>query len=607
MAARTDAGAADRSISASMSNAVTCASVADRATSSLGGVPRLRIALCQLDVTVGDLDGNVQRIADAYDRAEAAGCDIAAFTELTITGYPPEDLVLRPRFVADNRAALAKLAGRTGRCAAVVGFVDADRDLFDAAAVCAAGGVVGIYHKRLLPNYAVFDEQRYFTPGTDPLTLYVIGGVRVGVSVCEDAWSPTGPVSQLADGGAELVVNINASPYFAARLAGRERMLATRAADASCALVYVTQVGGQDELVFDGASLVFDSNGELVARARQFTDEVLIVDIAVEPVYRKRLLDPRGRHPSAALPEVVVSERPVMYDDERPARLAPVLEPVAEVYAALVLGTRDYVRKNGFTDVVLGLSGGIDSSLVACVAADALGPEHVHGVAMPSRYSSEGSRSDAAALAGALGIDFRTIAIEAAFTAFLDLLEPSFAGRAADITEENLQSRVRGMLLMALSNKFGWMVLTTGNKSEMAVGYSTLYGDSAGGFAVIKDVPKLLVYELCRHLNVVAGRAIVPEEVFTKAPSAELRPDQRDDQSLPPYEVLDPIIQGYVEDDRSIAELVAAGYDEATVRRVARLVDLAEYKRRQTPPGVRVTPKAFGKDRRLPITNGYRG
>jgi NAD+ synthase (glutamine-hydrolysing) len=590
-----------------MASGVTIASVADRATDSLDAVARLRIALCQLDVKVGDLDGNVERIVDAYEQAEAAGCDIAAFTELTISGYPPEDLVLKPGFVADNRAALAKVAGRTGRCAAVVGFVDADRDLFDAAAVCAGGEVVGVYHKRILPNYAVFDEQRYFAPGPEPLSLYVIGGVRVGVSVCEDAWSPTGPIAELAAGGAELVVNINASPYFAGRVAGRERMLATRAADASCGLVYVNQVGGQDELVFDGASMVFDNNGDLVARAAQFTEGVLVVDVDVEPVYRKRLLDPRGRHSSPPLPEIEVSERPVVNDDDRPSLITPLLDPVAEVYAALVLGTRDYVGKNGFTDVVIGLSGGIDSSLVACVATDALGAEHVHGVAMPSRYSSEGSRTHAEELAVALGIDFRTIAIEPAFTAFLDLLEPSFTGRSPDITEENLQSRVRGVLLMALSNKFGWMVLTTGNKSEMAVGYSTLYGDSAGGFAVIKDVPKLLVYELCRHVNTSAARAIVPEAVFTKAPSAELRPDQRDDQSLPPYEVLDPILQGYVEDDRTAAELIAVGHDEATVRRIARLVDLAEYKRRQTPPGVRVTPKAFGKDRRLPITNGYRG
>ncbi len=568
---------------------------------------RLRIALCQLNTTVGDLDGNTALIVDALDVAEAAGADLAAFPELAITGYPPEDLVLKPGFVADNRAALAKVAARTGRCAAIVGFVDAGRDLHNAAAVCIGGEVAGVYRKRLLPNYAVFDEQRYFTPGSERPELYVIGGVRVGVSICEDAWSPNGPIAVQGLGGAELVVNINASPYFAGRLGARERMLATRAADASCALVYVNQVGGQDELVFDGASMVFDAGGELRGRARQFTEEVTIVDLDVRPVFRKRLLDPRGRVNTEPLPVVVLTERATVDEDHRPAVVAPALDPIAEVYEALVLGTRDYVGKNGFTDVVIGLSGGIDSSLVACVATDALGAGHVHGVSMPSRYSSEGSRTDAEDLAGALGIDFRTIAIEDAFAAFLGLLAPSFDGRAPDLTEENLQSRIRGMLLMALSNKFGWMVLTTGNKSEMAVGYSTLYGDTAGGFAVIKDVFKLQVYELCRYVNVRAGRPVIPQDVLTKPPSAELRPDQRDDQSLPPYEVLDPILEAYVEEDKTASELVAAGFEEAIVRRITRLVDLAEYKRRQSPPGVRVTPKAFGKDRRLPITNGYRG
>jgi NAD+ synthase (glutamine-hydrolysing) len=568
---------------------------------------RLRVALCQINTVVGDLDGNVARILAALDDAEAAGADLAAFPELAITGYPPEDLVLKPGFVADNRAALAKVAARTGRCAAIVGFVDAGRDLHNAAAVCQGGEVAGVYRKRVLPNYAVFDEQRYFTPGADPPDLYVIGGVAVGVSICEDAWSPNGPIAEQGLGGAELVVNINASPYFEGRLAGRERMLATRAADASCALVYVNQVGGQDELVFDGASMVLDADGNVLARAGQFTDETMVVDVDVRAAFRKRLLDPRGRVRTTPLREIELSSAPTADGDARPPVVTPMLSPVAEVYEALVLGTRDYVRKNGFTDVVLGMSGGIDSSLVACVATDAIGPEHVHGVLMPSRYSSDDSLSDAEALAEALGLDRRVIPIEPAFTAFLDLLDPSFHGREPDLTEENLQSRVRGVLLMALSNKFGWLVLTTGNKSEMAVGYSTLYGDSAGGFAVIKDVFKLQVYDLCRFVNVRAGHPIVPEGVLTKPPTAELRPEQRDDQSLPPYEILDPVLEAYVEHDRTAAELIAAGYDEALVRRITRLVDLAEYKRRQSPPGVRVSGKAFGKDRRLPITNGYRG
>jgi NAD+ synthase (glutamine-hydrolysing) len=569
----------------------------------------LRLALCQINTAVGDLDGNVEQILAGLREAEAAGADLAAFPELAITGYPPEDLVLKPGFVADNQAALAKVAARTGHCAAVVGFVDADRDLHNAAAVCAGGEVVGVYRKRLLPNYAVFDEQRTFTAGTEPYRLYVIGGVRVAVSICEDAWSPDGPIAEQAAGGADLLVNINASPYFAGRLAGRERMLATRAADASCPVVYVNQVGGQDELVFDGASLVLSAEGELVARLAQFTPQIGIVDLDIEPVFRKRVLDPRGRATAPLLEEVIVSHqrpRPTSIPS-RPPTIAASVGPVAEVYEALVLGTRDYVRKNGFREVVIGLSGGIDSSLVAAVAVEALGADHVHGVSMPSRFSSEGSRTDADALARSLGIELLTLPIEPAHAGLLDLLEPAFGGLPPDLTEENLQSRIRGVILMALSNKHGWLVLTTGNKSEMAVGYSTLYGDTAGGFAVIKDVLKTRVYDLCRYVNGRAGEDIIPEAVLAKPPSAELRPDQRDDQSLPPYEVLDPILEGYVERDRTAADLVAEGLDPDLVRKVTRLVDLAEYKRRQSPPGVRVTTKAFGKDRRLPITNRYRG
>ena len=569
---------------------------------------RLRIALAQINPTVGDLDGNVAKICAAYDEAEAQGCDIVAFPELAITGYPPEDLVMKPGFVADNQDALEQVAKHTRRCVAVVGHVASDVDLYNAAAVCANGDVLCTYRKRLLPNYAVFDEARYFTPGdvTDPYELYVIGGVKVGISICEDIWSATGPVAEQAAGGAELNININGSPYHAGKVHGRERMLATRAADAACALVYVNQVCGQDELVFDGGSMVFDADGTVLARASMFVEEFLVADVVIEPVYRQRLLDPRGRHSVEPMRLVHVSDEPVSHDTPQPVRMAPLPDRDEELYEALVLGTRDYVRKNGFTDVVIGLSGGIDSTLVACVAVDALGADHVHGVSMPSRYSSDGSRTDAYSLAEALGIEIRTVAIEPAFTALGEMLAPSFEGRAADLTEENLQSRVRGVTLMALSNKFGWMVLTTGNKSEMAVGYFTLYGDSVGGYAVIKDVLKTRVYDLCRYVNRRYGREVVSESVLTKPPSAELRPDQRDDQSLPPYEVLDPIVLAYVEDDRTASEIVDMGFDEAVVRRVCRLIDLNEYKRRQCPPGVRVTPKAFGKDRRLPITNGYR-
>ena len=563
---------------------------------------RLRVAACQTNTVVGDLDGNVEKVLRGLEAAEAAGADVAVFPELAVTGYPPEDLLLKPGFVADNLVALEKLASRTGRCAAIVGYVDARRDLYNAAAVCAFGAVQGVYRKRVLPNYAVFDEQRYFAAATQEPCLFLIGGVRVGVTICEDVWTAAGPMADQAAGGAELVVNLSASPYYAGRLAERERMLATRAADASCDLLYVNAVGGQDELVFDGASLAVDSAGAVVARARQFVEDVMVVDLDVRPVFRKRLLDPRGRATAPPLEEILITAESGAADLEPRAPLcAERLAPVREVHEALVLGTRDYVRKNGFTDVVIGLSGGVDSSLVAAIAVDALGAGHVHGVLMPSRYSSAGSVSDAEALVANLGIEARTIGIEPIHAAVLGQLAPSLEGREEDLTEENVQARVRGLLLMALSNKFGWMVLATGNKSEMAAGFSTLYGDLAGGFAVIKDVPKTMVYALAREAKAI------PDEVLTKPPSAELRPDQRDDQSLPPYEVLDPVLEAYVEGDATAGDLVRAGFDADLVRRVVEMVDKAEYKRRQAPPGVRVTAKAFGKDRRLPITNRYRG
>jgi NAD+ synthase (glutamine-hydrolysing) len=533
-------------------------------------VARIRLGLAQLNTMVGDLDGNVERFLAAYDEADAAGCDLVVGPELAITGYPPEDLVLKPGFVAANRVALEKVAARTGRCAAVVGFVDADRDLYNAAAMCARGEVLGIYRKRLLPNYAVFDEQRYFASGTEPLTLYEVAGVKVGVAICEDVWSAEGPIATQSAGGAELVVIPNGSPYFRGRHAERERLVATRAEDAHCHIAYVNQVGGQDELIFDGASFVVDDDGDLLHRAPELRECVEVVDLDIRPVFRTRLLDPRGRDTAPALPVRPISDAtPNHPGSPRPPRVHSRLDEVSEVYEALVVATHDYVRKNGFTDVVLGLSGGVDSSLVAVLAAEALGPEHVHAVSMPSRYSSEGSRTDAEALCDAAGIELRTIAIEPAFTAFLDALAPSFDGLPDDLAEENLQPRIRGILLMALSNKFpGWMVLTTGNKSELAVGYSTLYGDTAGGFAVIKDVPKLLVYDLCRLHNQRAGREVVPESVLTKPPSAELRPDQRDDESLPPYDVLDPLLEAYVEDDLTRGELLDRGFDPDLVDRV---------------------------------------
>ena len=559
----------------------------------------LTIGLAQVNPVVGDVKGNADKALAAYREADAAGCDLVAFPELTLTGYPPEDLVLKAGFVADNQTWLEDFAAKTGDCVAVIGFVDgSDGVLYNAAAICHRGRVVHRYYKNLLPNYSVFDEERYFTPGddaADAATIYRIGGALVGVTICEDIWSPVGPVAAQARAGATLAVSINASPFHRGRLQERVAMIAERARDNSCAVAYVNQMSGQDELVFDGGSMVVDESGAVIARAAQFAEELLIVSIELP-----------GAQPRATARVIEITDEPRGIT-RASATLVEPLGDLAQVYGALVVGTRDYVRKNGFTDVVIGLSGGIDSALVAAIAVDALGAQHVHGVSMPSRYSSEGSRTDAAKLAANLGVELRTISIEPAFSAYLEMTAESFAGKAADLTEENLQSRVRGTTLMALSNKFNWMVLTTGNKSELAVGYFTLYGDSVGGYAVIKDLLKTTVYELCEFVNRRAGREVIPNDIITKPPSAELRPDQRDDQSLPAYEVLDPILELYVERDRTASEIIAMGHDEALVRRIARLVDVNEYKRRQGPPGVRVTRKAFGKDRRLPITNGYRG
>ncbi len=562
----------------------------------------LRVGACQLNTVVGDLDGNVERIVEALDRAEQMGCDIAVFPELAVSGYPPEDLILKSAFVDDVQAALGRVAAASGDCVAIVGFVDGEEAVadpssraFNAAAICARGRVHGVYHKRALPDYGVFDEERYFEPGSHALDLYEINGVTVGVSICEDLWIPGGPTAELARGGAQVIVNINASPYEQGKLAVREAVLRSRIEESGVPIVYVNQVGGQDELVFDGGSMALDAGGEVVARAEQFVETVAVFDI--ETIQHRR----GDVYPVEVVTESRASRAPI----ENP--LVPPLEPLAELWEALVVGTRDYVHKNGFTDICLGLSGGIDSSLVAVVAADALGPEHVHTVAMPSRYSSEGSLIDAAKVAANLGCEHRVIPIEPAHQALLDMLAPSFEGWDADVTEENLQSRIRGVVLMALANKFGWLVLTTGNKSETAVGYSTLYGDTAGAFAVIKDVWKLTVYELARWRNESSATEVIPTSVLTKAPSAELRPGQRDDQSLPPYDVLDPVLIELVERDRTAAELIADGRDPALVQRIARLIDIAEYKRRQNPLGPKVSVKAFGRDRRIPVTNHYRG
>ncbi len=571
----------------------------------------LRVGLAQINVTVGDLKGNVAKILACVEEARSLAVDLLTFPELAVPGYPPEDLLLRPQFVRDNLDALDKVVKGSSGITLVVGFVDAEEDIYNAAAIIHDGHLVDVYRKQFLPNYGVFDEDRYFRPG-NRVAVYEIAGVGVGVNICEDIWYPEGPAQAQAYGGAQVIVNINASPFQADKRFFRERMLSTRASDAAAVLCYSNLVGGQDELVFDGNSMIVGPEGEIICRGRSFEEDLLICDVNLDRVMQARLHAPRRRkeRPSftGAMPEKVhVSGKPLVSGKPPlPPHDVKPLEGVAEVYAALVVGTRDYVIKNGFTKVVIGLSGGVDSSLVAVIAVDALGAKNVAGVAMPSRFSSPGSRTDAEAVAEALGIKLMTIPIEEAFEAYLHLFSEPFAGTEFGIAEENLQTRIRGNILMGLSNKFGWLVLTTGNKSEMATGYATLYGDMAGGFAVIKDVPKTLVYKLADYRNSLGDKPVIPKSVLEKVPSAELRPGQADTDSLPPYEVLDPILQAYVEEDKGLADLLADGFDEATIKRVMAMVDRNEYKRRQAPPGVKITPRAFGRDRRLPIANRYR-
>ena len=570
---------------------------------------RYRVSLAQINPTVGDIEGNTRRIVDGIAQARALGADLVAFPELAVTGYPPEDLLFKSAFIEANLAALRDVTKAARGLTAVVGFVDRRQDLFNAAAVIHDGTLAGVYHKQYLPNYGVFDENRYFQAGREAL-VFAIGSTSVGVNVCEDLWYPTGPTTPQALAGAELIVTINGSPYHAGKARFRERMVATRAADDVVWLAFVNMVGGQDELVFDGASMIVDPHGETVARGRQFVEELVTADIDLDAVFRARMQDSRRRKETLDVARApLISVPPLPARAEAPPLPAQVAEPlprVDEVFQALVLGTRDYVRKNGFKRVVIGLSGGIDSSLVAAVATEALGRENVTGVTMPSPFSSRGTRDDARRLAKNLGIEFMRLPITPVFKGFLKSLAEPFKGLKEDVTEENIQARIRGTLLMALSNKFGWLVLTTGNKSEIAVGYSTLYGDMAGGFAVIKDVPKTLVYELSRHVNARAGKPVIPESVIDRAPSAELRHDQKDQDTLPPYEVLDAILEAYVEDSRGVADLIAEGFAPETVRKVIRMIDTAEYKRRQGPIGVKITPRAFGRDWRLPIVNRFR-
>jgi NAD+ synthase (glutamine-hydrolysing) len=580
-----------------------------------------------MNATVGDIAGNAERIRAGRDTALAAGADLVLFPELALTGYPPEDLLLREHFLSDAAAALRGLAADTHGTIAVVGFPERAEDVYNSAAVLADGAIHAIYRKVYLPNYGVFDEERYFHAGSAGAVVD-IGDERVGLTICEDIWEPGPPASDEALSGATLILNISASPYHAGKGSERERMFAQRARDNLAYVAFCALVGGQDELVFDGHSFVIDHTGETIARAAQFREDLLLCDVDLEAAAAARLreaghrgavrstISAGGKSPVDVLPGLpALAER---RDGPTPTAtggsVAMPIEPIeAEIYEALALGLRDYVQKNGFEHVVLGLSGGIDSALVACVAADALGAERVSAAIMPSRFSSSGTQQDARALATALGVSSHELPIESVVETYEEALAPQFEGRAHDLTEENLQARIRGNLLMALSNKFGWLVLTTGNKSEMSVGYTTLYGDLAGGFAVIKDVPKTLVHRICawRNSPEAAGdervSAPIPVSIIERAPSAELRSDQRDDDSLPPYDLLDRILHGYVELHLSREQLVAQGLPEAEVNRASRLVDLAEYKRRQAPPGIKVTERAFGRDRRMPITNRYQG
>jgi NAD+ synthase (glutamine-hydrolysing) len=573
----------------------------------------LRVAMAQINSTVGDFNGNVDKILGNIETARSKGADIVTFPELAVCGYPPEDLLFKPQFIQANLESLRKIAQASKDITVITGFVDEAIDIYNAAAIIHDGKIAGIYHKIFLPNYGVFDENRYFREGTD-CPIFIIGGIGIGVTICEDIWYEVGPATVQANAGAEVIINVSASPYNAGKGAAREKMISTRAADSVAIFAYNNCIGGQDELVFDGHSVIIDERGNVIARGKQFEEDLVVADLDVESIFRVRLHDPRQRKEDLLGEKLrwnqsrtVISEMP--FADKRPwlpKQLADTLDPVSEVYRALVVGTRDYVQKSGFNKVVIGLSGGIDSALVTAIAVEALGPENVVGVSMPSRYSSEGSKSDAEKLAENLKFRLMRIPIETIYQTYLETLAEPCAGTSPDATEENIQARIRGNLLMALSNKFGWLVLTTGNKSEYATGYTTLYGDMAGGFAVIKDVPKTLVYKVGRCINKIAGRELIPESVFIKPPSAELRPNQKDTDSLPPYEILDPILTAYVEDDKSVEQIVELGFDKSTAQRTAKMVDRSEYKRRQSPPGVKITARAFGRDRRLPLVNHFK-
>ena len=573
----------------------------------------LRLGMAQINPTVGDLSGNANKIIRFIDEAKALGVDLLTFPELAITGYPPEDLLLNPQFIQRNRESLKEIIRHSAGIAVVVGFVDSDNAIYNAAAMIYNKNLTGVYHKKHLPNYGVLDENRYFRAGIE-CPIFIIYNIGIGITISEEMWYETGPATVQAYAGARLLVNISASPYHAGKGEFRERMLATRASDNVAIVAYNNLVGGQDELVFDGNSLVINEKGEVIARGKQFEEELIVTDLNLESVFRSQLHDPRRRKEAPWVKKELEHASKVEVSHERPTIAKPSLAPrqiepldkIAEIYQALVLGTRDYVHKNGFKKVVIGLSGGVDSSLVAAIAVDALGDDNVVGVSMPSRYSSLGSKSDAELLAKNLGIELRVIPIEKAFSSYLEMLAEPFKETQPDVTEENIQARIRGNILFALSNKFGWLVLACSNKSETATGYTTLYGDMAGGFIPLKDVPKTMVFELAKYKNRQAGCEIIPSSVLNKAPSAELRPNQKDTDTLPPYELLDPILKAYVEDDMTIDQIAAMGFDREIVLKAARLVDRNEYKRRQAAPGIKITPRDFGRDRRLPITNRFR-
>lgn len=574
----------------------------------------LRIGLCQINTTVGDIEGNTKKILDYIVKGKRMGVDLLVFPEMAVTGYPPEDLLLMPKFIEANLKAIREIAKETLSITAIVGFVNKDGDIFNSAALLHNGNLVDIYSKIYLPNYGVFDEDRYFRPGKENF-IFTLKSIPIGLSICEDLWYPGDPIrTQALYGGAELIINISSSPYHAGKMALREKLISTRASDNIAIIAYCNLVGGQDELVFDGGSMIFDQRGEIIAKGKQFEEDLVVADLDMEGVFRMRLHDPRIRRERLSeeqkgLRRIDLNEIRVLSKRKKPIlprRDIKSFDPISEIYSALVLGTGDYVRKNGFRTVLVGLSGGIDSALTASIAVDALGRNGVVGVSMPSKYTSKASLEDAKELSKNLGIRLITIPIDEIFKVYLKTLSPSFKGLKPDVTEENIQARIRGNILMALSNKFGSLVLTTGNKSEMSVGYCTLYGDMAGGFAVLKDVPKTLVYQLARYKNEKERRPIIPENVFIKPPSAELKPNQKDEDSLPPYHILDPILQAYVEEDKGVEEISKMGFKEELVREVIQMVDRNEYKRRQSPPGVKITHRALGKDRRLPVTNKYR-